>query len=244
MKLNKILVKSTPLENVADVKAIENVSENVSERYVPIYSTELIEALAPEFEFQNGLKFRPGSNAHYIDFKGRDGEHLRIYNSYDRSMAIRVDMISEGVSIPLGIDRLIHLGKKAEHFKEDFTEAKKDIIEAVATGQEIDMFLKNTVAVAPITEKITKAVFKIGRTKEQEAKITEVNNYTDLLLEKGISLKVYLNKTINSFIKGEYTYISDGVKRNGTRRDSMLQKLQCENRVMTLLKEENIEVFL
>ena len=226
-----------------EIKLLEHVDKNVSDKYVPIFTTDIMALLEPEFTFEYGLQITPASSAHFVSLKN-DDTNIRVYNSFDRSMALRIDMVADGISIPLGIEKLIHIGQKAKNFQEEFNLAKQDILDAVVTAKVFTAHLQNTKATKEIAAEITKSIFVHGKGSARNKGITKINNYTDLLLEKGITLSKYINLSIRSFLTGEYTYIKDGKKINGKSKRSLVYKLHLENRLIKTLQEKFPEFFL
>jgi len=227
-----------------DVKLLEHVDSKVSDKYVPIFTSELMKLLEPEYKFEDGVRIKGTTTAHFVDLKNEDGDTIRIYNSFDRTMALRIDMVSEGIAIPLGIDKLIHIGQKAKNFQEEFKEAKADILAAVIVAKTFKEYLEKTVATEDIAKEITNSIFVHGNGKEQNLGITEFINYTDLLLNQNISLKKYINLSIRSYQLGEYSYVKDGKKMNGRPKTSVLGRVHLENRLIQTLNEKFPEYFL
>jgi len=64
------------------------------------------------------------------------------------------------------------------------------------------------------------------------------------LLEKNISLKDYMKKSINSFLRGDFIVKMDGKKVNARARKNIPLRLKIENRVMKVLETAHPEVFL
>ena len=60
------------IKTLNDIKNIEIVT-GVSEKYVPIYTSELVKTLEPEFKLESGYAFgygnkgNTGSSKHYVD---------------------------------------------------------------------------------------------------------------------------------------------------------------------------------
>jgi len=231
------------LETTEDVKMIETVSKRVSKKYVPIMSTELIALMEPEFKFVGGTQIRKGSTKHYIDLDSGD-DHLRIYNSYDRTMALRVNLVSDGMVIPLGVDRLVHIGQKAKDFTVEFTEAKDEIKEAIKTAKLTDFFLKDNVITVELAKTLTEAIFQHGTGKKINQGITDIRNFTDILIDQKISIKKYITLSVRAFLTGEYTYIKNGKKLNGRKKEGIMRKVKIENRVIKALTDEYPEYFL
>jgi len=236
--------------NPDELKVLEHVDARASEKYVAIYSTELIKLLAPEFTFVEAFQLVPNRvgkirSAHYFDMISADGNsHLRFFNSYDRSLALRVSLVADGIMIPLGVDRLVHIGHRAQSFTEDIVDIKKEMLEAAKVAKNINNFMTATPATEDIAKVISKTIlFSSLPTKEQK-RVTEINNFTELLLEKGISLKDYMKKSINSFLRGDFVILMDGKKVNSRQRRNIPLRLKIENRVMRVLEAEYPEVFL
>jgi len=231
-QLDKILT-------VEDVAKYENISGGASDKYVPIYTTDLINMLAPEFKFDHGEQVLGRSNAHYVDLVNDEGDRIRILNSFDRSLALRISLVSEGVLIPLGVERLVHIGTKAKGFTDEVAESRQEIFEAVAVAKKFEMFLKNT----PITEDVAKDISREIFTHGKDAKkITEIVNYVDLI--DGLDIQRYINLSIRGFLTGNYTYMKDAVKAVGKKKNSVLGRIQIENRIVALFTAKYPEYFL
>ena len=230
------------LETVDELRSIEKVHPSVSKKYVPIYTSDIVEILHPEFRYVHGVQFVKGLTRHYVDLMNKEGDTIRIYNSYDRTLALRVNYITAdaGVSIDLGIDRLVHIGSKAKDFTDDLSDAKEAIINGVKNAKFIMHKLTNTL----VTENMAKEISDIIFVKELNKNVQEYTNYVDILLEKNIDLKKYIDMSIHNYIEGEYTFVKDGVKHNGRKIRSVLRKVRLENKIMKYIKENFPEYFL
>ena len=230
--------KPNYLKTINDVKAIENISPDVSEKYVPIFTSDIIDILSPEFKFVDGCQPVASSTAHYVDLS--DGTNtIRIYNSYDRKLALRFAFV-EQVAIDLGVDRLIHLGNKAATFVGSLEDTKKEILAAVNTAAKINAYLSDVKITPKIAKSISDIVFSNIVKKEG---FQEYTNYIDLLVPK-VSIKAYVYQTLNKYMAGDYVYTIKGVKKNGKRKDSLFFKLTKENQLMNLIQEEYVELML
>jgi len=241
--MNVEQIKKLTTLNKEEVKLIEHVNENVSDKYVPIFTSELIDLLEPEFQFDSGMRVKQTETGHYVDLK-KANDTIRIYNSFDRSMALRVHLVSDGISIPLGIDRLIHRGEKASNFQEEFKAAKQDILDAVIVAKTFKDHLDNTIATKEIAKAITESIFVMGSRKKDNKDITDIVNYADLLLDQNISVSKYINISIRSYLKGEYNYTKNDVKMSGKPKRSVLGIIHLENRLVKTLEEKFPEYFL
>ena len=233
--------KTITIKDAKEIKKFEVVTPLASKKYVPIYSSEVIRLLEPEFKFVEAVKFSPISSAHYFDLVTNDNKtKLRIYNSYDRKLALRVSLVSDGMTIPLGVDRLVHIGAKAQSFTEDFTDAKEEIIKAIDTAKVVDTFLKDTTIYPELAEVLTENIFTLWKSKNS----VKVNNPADNLIDK-VSIKEYLTKSINIYLKGAYTFVNkDGKTLKGAKEGSVVYRLRTENKVIKVLKAEFPELFL
>ena len=230
--------KPNYLKTIEDVKAIENVSPKVSKKYVPIFTSDIINVLSPEFKFVDGCQPVASTTAHYVNLS--DGTNtIRIYNSYDRKLALRFAFVEE-VAIDLGVDRLIHLGNKAATFVSSLEDVKKEILTAVNTAVKINTYLSNVKITPEIAKSISNIVFSNIIKKEG---FQEYTNYIDLLIPK-VSIKAYIYQTLNKYIAGDYVYTIKGVKKNGKRKGSLFFKLKKENQLMNFIQEEYVELML
>ncbi len=230
-------------QSTEDLQNIEHVDSRVSKKYVPIFTTEIIEILSPEWEFIGGKQFVKGLSKHYVDLTNDDGDLIRIYNSYDRSLALSVSLVSDGLGIDLGVDRLIHIGHKAKEFTEDLKLFKDDIAKGIVTAKKIDAFLKT----AKVTPRIQKEISNIIYRKEADRKgFQSYTNYVDVLVEKKSikNIKAYILKSLELYYDGEYTITVSGVKKDGRKTKSYLRIIADENRIYTYLEENFPEYFI
>ncbi len=234
----KNIVRTLTLE---ELKQIEVVSPNVSDKYVPIYTSDIIEILKPEFEFIEACQFVKGTNKHYADLINKDGDIIRIYNSYDRKLALSVSLVSDNINIDLGINRLIHIGGKAKEFTKLLEETKDDINESITTTK-IAMAKFKTI---PMSDKYTKIISDAVFYKEVNKKdFVSYTNYTDLLIKNKISVYEYIRISIDNFYEGNYTITYGDKKSKGRSTNSTLRKLKVENKVMKVLTINFPEFFL
>lgn len=225
---------------IKEIKAFEVVSSKCSESYVPIYSSDIVKVLAPEFEMISGSRLRGGTSAHFIDFE-HEGETIRIYNSFDRKVAFRANLISEGFVIDLGIDRLIHRGQRAKTMITDLTELKPEILKAVKTAKTIRAKFDKEVVDVHIAKEISDLIFAKFIKKEG---FQEYVNYADILIPKQVSIKTYITTSINKYLQGDYTITNNGVKRNGKPANATLAKVKIQNRLVKYLSDNFPEYFL
>lgn len=224
------------LDTIQDLENIEKVSPRVSKSYVPIYSSDIANILQPEYQYSHGVQFVKGSTKHYIELKS-DTETLRIYNSYDRSLALRLTL-HDGISVDLGVNRLIHRGEKAKVFIDNLKEVKEDILAAVQNTKKIIKFFETTKITDDLKKEISDIIFKYDK---QRKGFQEYTNYVDLL---DINIKNYISQSIDKYMDGDYTLIINGSKRNGTKTKSTLRKVKLENEIIKHIEKTRPEYFL
>jgi len=240
------------LENRKDVENIEHIDPNVSDKYVPVYSTELIDILAPEFEFKGGTLFHPGSTKHSLHFVTKDGDDLVIYNSYDRRLALGFYLKTGDFNVDVGVDRLIHMGQRAKDFAEALENSKADILKNIKNTKTMMYTLAKEEVDATIAANITNIVFgsKLFEGRERKATGVQIVNPADMLLEikeakdQTVSVKGYIDLTLRNFYEGNYTYLVNGVKKVGRPTKQLFQKVTIQNKLVKFLKETYPELFL
>jgi len=239
------------LNTIKDVKAVEKVDANVSKRYVPIYTTTLIKALSPEFEFVGGLKFGKNTTRHYVDLVNKNGDRIRVYNSFDRTAAFRVYLISDDIQFNLiDNDRVIHVGDKAKSL-EDIKDVKEAIVNAIPNIKTLKTKLQNqnikvdSEIAQYIRDAVSKdALYHYKRSKKDEN--YEFVNYTDTVVEKAnekgntISIYNYINLSIKNFIDGNFGYknTKTGIIHGGRKVNSALNKATILNNISKVIEEK------
>ncbi len=236
-KENKLQIFHT----IKELKAFETVSPKVSAKYVPIYTSELIKILEPEFTLVNGCKPYPSYTTHYVDLVNETGDTIRIYNSFDRRWALSVNLISDGLTIKLGTDRLIHMGQKATNFTEDFEDAKQSILDAIVNAKTFAGVLASTKIEKDLAKAITDSVFRNFIKKDG---FQEIVNYADILIEKDITVKNYINTTLKNFAEGNYTVTISGKKRVGRKSSNVFEEVLNKSKIMKLVENEYLEYLL
>ena len=228
--------------DINDIKAFEKVSPLVTKKYVPIFTSEIIELLKPEFELVEVKRFGKATSAHYADFISKDGIQLRIYNSYDRELALRVNLLADGMLIPLGVERLVHMGQNAKNFTKEFKDAKKEIIDAVQTAKDIDTFLKGHIISEAMAKKFTEVIFKLPKNREA---VSIKNPVESIVGKMDVTLKEFIKKSIVNYLRGEYQYTNkEGKTLKGPKQGTLLARVIVENRVIKEIDEQFPELFI
>jgi hypothetical protein len=228
--------KSLIIENLEELRKLEKVSPEVSEQYVPIYTTKIIEELTPEFEVVNILRVFAGRNRHEVTLR-RGDDYVVIENSYDRSRSFRLSFLSKGILIPLDLEKIIHRGENAKNLTEDILVNKDKVIEALENAKTIVETLRS----APITKKhkkeILNIVFERFIKKGYEIDITIADSYKNFF--------DYIGTVVERYIDGDYYYEGANNKvRKGRKVKSRFLQLSITNKVYNYLKETHPAVFI
>ena len=222
-----------------ELKAFERVDGNVSKKYVPIYTSAVIEAMAPEFTLDYGHRVFKTWSAHYAMLNNEAGDTIKITNSFDRRWAFGFQLITkEGFTVRVGLDRIVHIGAKAKEFNETFKDQKEDILKAIKNAATFATTLQNTKVQPALQEKITDIVFRksIGTKGFQS-----LTNDADVLQENsknGMSVTGYILATLKAFEKGNYTVTNQGTKKVGGKTKSIFNRTQTESLLMDLIEDE------
>ena len=218
----------------------------VSKKYVPIYTDEIVKYLSPEFKFQRGTRFFGYCNAHSVDLD-YNGDKLIIENSYDLSRAFSFKYKDAHISIPLDLERQLHIGIKATKVADGFKNNKGDIITAINSAKTIVEKLKTVPALKLFRSDIRKIVFKEVREKEGFSK---VNHHTVPARLENASVYEYVNYIVDNYFIGKYTYrIKDPksglfVVKAGRATKSPFVRLKITNNVYDYLHENYVEAFI
>ncbi len=228
-----------------ELKAFEKVDAKVSAKYVPIYTSAVIEAMSPEFTLDYGQKIFKTWSAHYAMLNNKAGDTIKITNSFDRKWAFGFQLITkEGFTVRVGLDRIVHIGSKAKEFNETFKDQKEDILKAIKNAATFATTLKNTKVQPALQEKITSIVFRKSIATKGFQTLT---NDADVLQENaknGMSVTGYILATLKAFEKGNYTVTNQGTKKVGGKTKSVFNRTQTESLLMDLIEDEFIEYLL
>ncbi len=240
-----------PLNNITDVKSFEVVSPRLSKQYVPIWTSDVIKILEPEFTLVTGAKAGGTSSCHYVDLKSKDGM-IRLYNSYNGWWALSANYVTDDVVINLNIDRLIHRGSKASSFLLDLKEAKEDIINAVPAAKMVARKLNDAPVTHELQTKISDIIFAV---ESKRKNFVKYNNYTDIVVDNRkanteigegteVSVSGYIKSSINNYFKGMYSIESTKGKRLGRPHKNAMLRVRFQNKIIKMLQDETPEYFL
>jgi len=186
-----------------ELEKYERISSSCSKKYVPIFSTKLVESLEPEFKYLGVQPYsRTGNNGsrHYITMKKNDSIELRIENSFDRTLALRISFVYK--NFVFGFVRQVHIGQNALSISQ--------------TNEISDIYKKAT----DYVQKLTSIKF----TKIEQMQIIQI-----AAKERGISIArlsnptQYLNEDLNAmeFIENVLEMVYNrGVEYISTKTDS------------------------
>ena len=245
MNENEITVRN-PIQTIHDVTVFEKISPRLSNKYVPIFTSDIINILSPEFKLVGGARIHTSSTTHYVDLESKDGL-IRLYNSFDGNLALSANYIVGDIVINLDIERLIHRGNKATTFLDDLKQAKQEIIDAVPAAIEVAKKLHQDSVTPELQKMISDIIFEKEIKKEG---FVEYTNYTDVVVdnkrkdESPVSVASYINSTINNYFKGLYTVTIGSVKTTGKKHSSVLTRITFQNKIIKKLRSEKPEYFL
>jgi hypothetical protein len=237
-----------PINNIAEAKAFEKVSPTLSKQYVPIWTSDVIEILSPEFTFKGGARMGKSTSCHYVDLESKDGT-IRLYNSYNGQWALSANYVSGDVVINLNINRLIHRGEKAENFIDNLKEAKEDIINAVPAAKAVAKKLQFEDVTPKLQTLISDIIFE-GKSKTPG--FVRYNNYTDIVVEErsnsktegNVSVAGYIKSSIKNYFEGMYSIEGVKGKRLGRPHKNSMLRVHFQNKIIKMLQEEAPEYFL
>jgi len=232
--------ESIGFDTLEDLKTFERISNKVSKKYVPILSSDIIDALAPEFSFVGGTKFYKYSTSHNIRLYNAELDTEIVFeNSYDRSRALVFSVVVDGVFLPINIDRIVHIGQYAKAFVSDTVVNKEAIIEGIKNTTDLVVTLKETKATKEFKTAIEGYVFGIQSKRKgfQGYKLNIASRYKKNVYD-------YATRLTNDFLEGNYTVTINGVEKQGTRNGDKFERTRISNKIVKFLKEEYIEIFV
>jgi len=238
-------VKYSRFDTVEELKNFEVVSDKVSDKYVPIFTSDIIEILSPEYVLDYGEKFSNSNTQHSVFlYNKQDNSSIVISNSYDRSLAFSLHLISNSVRVPLDLDRQIHIGHNAASLVEGFKADKQEVFEAIEHAKDVIIKLRQTNIPDYVKEEVTSIVFA---DKIKQKRFIEL----DLIVsEKYETCYSFINEVTSRYIKGEYNLVvtaanEDGEKiQKGRKLTNRFDKLKITNAVYKYLSKELPELFV
>lgn len=152
--------------NKEEVKDFEKVSSSLSEKYVPMKTSEYIATFEPMFEFSKARQYRKGSSAHYVELNKGEDINVYIENSFDGTLSMRIAFRFQ--DFIFGKVRQIHKGIPAVNMNSN----KSDIVklydqasrttdsmrETDFTKEEKDMICEVALAVKSKKSKFVKGI--------------------------------------------------------------------------------------
>lgn len=223
-------MKNYYFENKDELPALEIVSDKVSPKYVPIYTSKIVDELSSNFEFKHCYFSRNGTTKHIVEMQSENAR-IKISNSYDRTAALRMYLTTGengNILIPLELGKRVHVGQKAKDLTDDFKNYKNEILQAIDTTATIINTMKTTHIHDKIKEKINQSVFKSPLKRK---------GFKELDLDvPGFTVYDYIDNCINQYITGKYNMVitlKNGNEkiRKGREIKSNFSKLQIMNRV-------------
>jgi hypothetical protein len=257
-------MKLTVLKNLTELEGIERIDPEVSKQYVPIYTSDIVKALSDEsnYVFDHGYQIG-NSTKHSVVLKNTEDESIiKIYNSFDRSLALRIYYFTKdgGISYPVLNDyRVIHRGEKAKNMVDHINEIKEEVFKSIPRIVKLQNVLGGIKVdlESEAVKKINDILFSYKRNKLAKSYNTdpekfEYVNYVDIIVNKQkeegevkMTLLGYFNSSIKNHLEGNYgVKYPDGTVKSGRKTTSALAKIELSHKVANMLMEEYPEYFL
>ena len=142
-----------------ELDALQVPDESVSDKYVLLKSTDIIDALSPEFEVQDIQQWNVTNSLHTVTLYNKENDlTIAFENAFSGKNAFYM-RLSEDLHIPLNFGRQVHSGSPASTMVEHFQDAKLDIIQAAVDAKDVYQKLKTTNIPQFIKDDIEKLVF-------------------------------------------------------------------------------------
>jgi len=228
------------MNTIGEIERIENIDPRNSKKYVPIYTSQLIKILEPEYKLVYAQKLFNATSAHFAVLTDGKNE-IKIYNSYDRSLAFRMTLnVEDNFNIDLGMNRIVHIGQNAKDIQENVQLNKQDILDSIDNKKVIINALRGIKIDKELARIISDIIFK---SVSQKKGFQGYTNYVDILIGK-VDIIGYINQSIQKFIDGDYTITVNGKKSNGRKKSSVLVKAHIEIGIVKALINQFPEYFI
>lgn len=211
------------------IKSIETISSKVSNKYIPILSSNIVDILSPEFIFIDCTRFTPSNSQHQIRLKFRE-DIISIINSYDGSKAFRMYLSSKNIQIPLNIDRQVHIGQYASSMEDSIKLNKQNLIDSIQLAHQVVDKLKNTPVHKSFEDQLLDVIFYSIKKRDgfQKISITQYGSHFNNMYD-------YINFYTSEYLSGNYvvSFIKRGKDsfRKGRPIKSSFRKLAVMNDV-------------
>jgi hypothetical protein len=202
----------------------------------------------------SGYRYGSTTSKHYVNLVNDDGDNIRIYNSFDGSLALRVYLTADEFQFNLVSDhRVIHRGDKARNVNDinHLYEIKESILRTIPNMKELKVNLSKTKIDldSELTELINESVSKRKLYYlEQTAKKGKFQfiNYTSVVAEKmekngkPLSIYNYINLTIKNFLDGHYGIkdVKTGFVKAGRKTNSPFAEIRILNDITKAIEEK------
>jgi len=223
------------LNTIEKLKKIEKQSGNTTDKYIPIYTSKIIEDLEPEFKFITGIQYHPGSSRHQVILRYENNDIL-IENSFDGKRSFRFSFLSNRFIIPLKLDKVVHRGSNAKELTHDLLINKTEIIKSIENAKKLVYHFQSTKIPKKIKNKIFSIVFE-KHLKNKNVDITIAKSYNTIFS--------YTETIVDRFLEGEYYLIDNKSKiKKGRKIKSKFAEIVLINRIYKTLKSEHPEIFI
>jgi len=185
------------IEDISTLKKWEDRIEE-SDSYIPIRTTDIIEKL----DYEVLVIYSFSKTYHGVTLYDDNANKILIENSYKKERAFRLSLYSNGMFIPLGLEKIVHRGERAKTFSE---------IDKVALSEAI-ISRKNTIEKmkkVPISESVEKEIMNIiFGNREIDLKEDENNLVRDNLAD-------FIEDVLYIYLTGSYLIVKKDKTRKG-----------------------------
>ena len=225
------------ITSINELKELEVLSPLCTKKYNPIFTSEILNEFK-DYDFSVTF-FRQSAHKVILSPKNKKRQiQIVMYNSYDRSLALRfyIKDTKNSIMIPFGEDRIVHMGECARNFTETIHNIKNDIENSIRTYSKIQHNLK-TKATKSLKEKLSKIIFKRVLNLDPDFK-NPINNL-DLSIIAFINLSIRTLKDGNYYLRGK-----NGKLRKGRKVSSPFVELQLNTKILNTLQTNTPELFV
>jgi len=190
------------IEDISTLKKWEDRIEE-SDSYIPIRTTDIIEKLG--YEVLTIYSF--SKTYHGVTLYDDEINRILIENSYKKERAFRLSLYSNGMFIPLGLEKIIHRGERAKTFSEI---DKVELSEAIKSRKNAIEKMKKV----PVSELVEKEIMNVifGK-REIDLKEDENNLRRDNLAD-------FIEDVLDIYSTGNYFIIKkDKIRKGRAKRN-------------------------
>jgi len=221
------------IKTIEDIKRFERISTRVSSKYVPIYTSNLVESLSEGFSIISGSIYRYTSNAHYIVLGSNKNDKLKLYidNSFDRTVALRISFMYK--NLIFGFIKQVHMGESASDISHNYDSVSELYIKASSFIDTLSKYQLDEEDRQVIVEQLF---------KERGIPLNRVVEESIFKFKESETTLEYFDRIIGLLMSGEFQINSTkGIKLARASKSQFL-KISMNKRIYTYLTKHNPEL--